>query len=289
MAMTPVARTVHGNHVWRDSSGEGPIVYVSGMSIDADGSPHSYHPEGRGLDYLGNARDEDKWVGVVTRNNVPVVQGKGDPAPGYYVSQTSLVDTSIADHGNPRRYVDSETVPFIAFAGRLYGRPGTNAVLTRLDLGVNLGDYAIIFDMKTGKFCGAFFADVGPSFKLGEASIKVANELGINSSPKSGGVDRSLRIAYMIFPTSFTRWQAQPWPQTPEQVVERALSLFEEWGAADGGGLSSLKNTLQDLQARSASYGSEQVDPTIDVPLPGERFRDPELQYREDPKGTPIR
>jgi len=284
MAMTPVARTVHGNHVWRDNSGEGPIIYVSGMSVDADGSPHSYHPENGGLDSLDNARDGDKWVGIVTRDGVPVVQGKGDPAPGYYVSQTSLSDTTVTDHGNPHRYVDSETVPFVAFSGRLYGRPGTNTVLSRLDLGVNLGDYAIVFDMKTGKSCGAFFADVGPSFKLGEASIKVAKELGINPNPRWGGVDRSLRIAYMIFPTSFTRWQAQPWPQTPEQVVERALSLFEEWGAADGGGLTCLKSTLLDIQTRSASFGSEHLDPTIDVPLPGERFRDPELHYREEPK-----
>lgn len=280
MSMSIVAKTARGNHVWRDG-GAGPLIYVSGMAVDGDGSPHCYNLNNQGLDYLANARSGDRWVGVVTRNNVPVVQSKDDPAPGYCVSPTTLSDSAIKDPGNPRRYVDSETVPFIAFPSKLYDRSGSD--VTRLAMGVNLGDYVIVYDTKTGNYCGAIFADVGPSYKLGEASIRVAKELGINPSPKSGGVDHTLRIAYLVFPTSYTRWQAAPWPQTPAQVMERAKTLFEEWGQADGDGLNRFKNSLQDIQELSASFGLDDEDPTIDVPEPGDRFRDPELHYQEEP------
>ncbi len=285
MGMIPVAQTKRGNHVWREEDdAAGPIVYVSGMAVDGDGSPHAYHPQNKGLDYLGNAHEGDRWFGVVTRNKVPVVQGAGDPAPGYYVSPTTLVDASISDPANPRRYVDAETVPFIAFPGRLFGMDSAKSDISRLGLGVNLGDYVIVYDMQTGKSCGAVFADVGPAYKLGEASIRVAKELGVNSSPKNGGVDATLRIAYVVFPRSFTRFQSAPWPQTPEQVMERARQLFEAWGEDDGSGIERLKRTLLAIRLVSANYGTgnvEQDNPTIDVPEPGERFRDPELQYHE--------
>lgn len=41
--------------------GETSCLYVSGMAIDGDGSPHAYHPQNTGLDYLANARDERGW------------------------------------------------------------------------------------------------------------------------------------------------------------------------------------------------------------------------------------
>lgn len=285
MGMIPVAQTRRGNHVWRDEeAADGPLIYVSGMAVDGDGSPHTYHPQNQGLDYLANARDGERWFGVVTRNKVPVLQGPGDPAPGYYVSPTTLVDARIKDDANPRRYVNSETVPFIAFPSRLYTVDSPKSDIGRLGLGVNLGDYVVVYDMKTGKSCGGVFADVGPAYKLGEASIRVAKELGVNPSPKNGGVDATLRIAYVVFPRSFTRFQSAPWPQTPEQVMERAGQLFAAWGEDDGGGIERLKRTLLAISLVSSTYGTgsiEQNNPTIDVPEPGERFRDPELQYHE--------
>ena len=286
MSMIPVAQTKRGNHIWRDEGAQGPLIYVSGMAVDGDGSPHCYHPANKGLDYLGNAHDGDRWFGVVTRNKVPVIQGAGDPAPGYYVSPTTLVDPSIKDDANPRRYVDSEQVPFIAFPSRLYTVDEPKTDIGRLALGVNLGDYVVVYDMKTGRSCGGLFADVGPAYKLGEASIRVAKELGVNPSPKNGGVDATLRNAYVVFPRSFTKFASAPWSQKPEQVLERAGQLFAEWGEDDGGGIERLKRTLLAISLVSSNYGTgniEEENPTIDVPEPGERFRDPELQYREEP------
>lgn len=50
-----------------------------------------------------------------------------------------------------------------------------------------------------GKFCLAVVGDLGPTRKLGEASRAVANALGINPSPISGGVDDPT-VLYELWP-----------------------------------------------------------------------------------------
>ncbi len=283
MTFVAVAKTKRGNHVWRDDSQSGPLIYVSGMAVDGDGSPHCYHPDNKGLDFLANAHDGDRWFGVVTKNNVPVIQGSGDPAPGFYVSPTTLSDPGIKDPGNARRYVDSETIPYIAFPSRLFAVSGGD--VSRLGLGVNLGDYVVVYDIKSGVAIGAFFADVGPAYKLGEASIAVAKALSVPSSPKNGGVDSPTRIAYVVFPTSFTQFQASPYPQSADLIRTRARQLFDAWGAEEGSGEAMLEKSLAAIKLRSASFGvgPSKDDLALDIPRPGDRLADPELQYREDP------
>lgn len=283
MSFVSVAKTKRGNHVWRDESGAGPLLYVSGMAVDGDGSPHCYHPENKGLDALGNAHEGDRWFGVVTKDNKPVVQGAGDPAPGYYVSPTTLSDPGIKDPTNPRRYVDSETIPYIAFPSRLFAEGGGD--VSRLGLGVNLGDYVIVYDIKSGMASGAFFADVGPAYKLGEASIAVARALNIPSSPRNGGVDSPTRIAYVVFPKSFTSFQSSPYPQSAELIKTRARQLFDAWGAEEGGGEAMLEKKLAAIKLRSVSFGagSNKEELALDIPKPGDRRDDPETHYREEP------
>jgi hypothetical protein len=70
------------------------FFYEAGMAIDADGAPKAYHPEDKGLDSLSNAGQPGDWYGIVTdsgdRDGNPIIQGSDDPAPGFYVSPTSL-------------------------------------------------------------------------------------------------------------------------------------------------------------------------------------------------------
>jgi hypothetical protein len=89
--------------------------YEAGMMIDADGAYRAYHPDpGKGLDYLGNAGRPGNWWALVTDNGkktgTPIVQGPDDPAPGYYISTTSLQDSS-KKRTDPTQYVDAENVP----------------------------------------------------------------------------------------------------------------------------------------------------------------------------------
>src|SRR5262249_3417990 len=149
------------------------LIFRSGMNIDADGAPDAYHPDNTGRDYLANAGKPGNWWVLVTDNNRrdgnPVVQGPDDPAPGYYISTTALQDTSkrVSD---PRRYVNSAEIPYIALPPR-FGH------------GVALGDVVVVLNESSASIAFAIFADIGPPDSIGEGSIALASLLGVNPSP----------------------------------------------------------------------------------------------------------
>lgn len=164
---------------------DGVIEFWGGMQINADGSPHAYAPNGKGLDYLANAGKPGNWWGIATdARGRPYIQGSSDPAPGFYVSTTSLQNSAFAE-SDPRRYVDSEKVPFIVLP-------------SNFPVKVKLGTRCCVTDVQKGVGAYAIYADVGPRFQLGEGSIALAKALGINADPMKGGTERKLK--YEILP-----------------------------------------------------------------------------------------
>jgi hypothetical protein len=205
--------TIAGVNVSKMDS-DGSLLFKAGMEIDADGSPHAYHPiSSKGLDSLENAKDQNgRFVGIALKpNNEPAVQGDDDPAPGFFVSTTSLEDTSKAST-DPARYVDSETIPFIVLPGHLPG-------------GAKLGDFAVLIHAGANKPpCFAICGDIGPTHKIGEASIAAAHALGIPSSPRTGGTEAKL-IQYILFVGS-----GNGRPRSLAEINEEGAKLFADWG-----------------------------------------------------------
>jgi Fungal chitosanase of glycosyl hydrolase group 75 len=198
-------------------SSDTTFFYQSGMEIDADGGYHAYHPDGKsGLDLLGNAGGPSNWWALVTDtgkpNGKPVIQKDADPAPGFYISTTSLEDTS-CNRKDPHRYVNAERINFIVLPGGL-------------NLGAKLGDFAVALRPATGAYDYAVYADVGPRQKLGEASIALAGALGIDSNPRTGGVAHG--ILYFVFPGS-----AKQWPLSQAGIDQYGAALFAKWGGVD--------------------------------------------------------
>jgi hypothetical protein len=181
--------TIQGFQVFKHQSGS--LLFRAKMAIDADGSPRAYHPDNIGLDDLEHAKNNGKWVGIVTdAQGKPIIQKLGDPNPGYYVSQTSLFDTRfpITD---PFRYVNAEKVPYIVLPNELM-------TLT----GAGIGDMAYVFNTQTKIGAFAIVADEGPEGLLGEGSIFLATQVGIlNTNPRNGGVTDPI-IQYAVFPKS---------------------------------------------------------------------------------------
>lgn len=169
------------------------LRYTAGLRIDGDGAPDCYHPDSKsGRDFLANAGKPGNWWGLVTVAGQPVVQGPADPCPGFYVSPTSLVDRGRAIT-DPRRYVDSSKVPYLAVPPELR------------TLGVGLGDVAWV--EYRGQGCAAIVADTGPRGKLGEGSIALARQLGIPESPRNGGVGAG--VAVTLWPGTSKGWPRQ--------------------------------------------------------------------------------
>jgi len=159
--------------------------FMAGMAIDADGSPRAYHPNNTGLDDLKHSGYPGNWWGVATSNELstgePLVQNADDPAPGFYVSTTSLIDNRYA-YQNPLRYVNAEEMPYFVLPDQF-------------SPAIQLGDIAWIHNTHNGLNSFAVFADVGPD--VGEGSMCLAKKLGINNDPRYGGV--SSGILYFIF------------------------------------------------------------------------------------------
>lgn len=217
----------HSTIAWKcNSSGVQAFVYQSGMAIDADGSYRAYHPNNRlGLDSIEHAGHPGDWWALATDtgnpNGRPVIQGKNDPAPGYYVSMTSLYDSRIVNERDPRRFVDAASVPYVVLPPEGFRH-------------ATLGDFAIVVNLKNGRVAGAIVADESaPELPMGEGSIAMAKMLGVDPNPRTGGINRG--IGYVIFSGS---GNGEPRPN--DEIAKITQAYFTRWG-----GLPTLHNCLR--------------------------------------------
>lgn len=209
-----------------DSSGVRAFVYQSGFAVDADGAYQAYHPNNRlGLDSIEHAGRPGDWWALATDtgnpNGRPVIQSKDDPAPGYYVSMTSLYDSAIEDEHDPRRFVDAATIPYVVLPPEGFRH-------------AKLGDFATVVNFENGKVAGGIIADESaPELPMGEGSIALANMLGIDSNARTGGTDAG--IAYVIFPRSGNKK-----PRPSDEIARFSQVYFKKWG-----GLQKLHSCLR--------------------------------------------
>jgi hypothetical protein len=192
--------------------GDTAFFYESGMTIDADGAPNAYHPDNIGLDDLANAGAPGYWMGLAKNaEGEPFVQGQNDPYPGYYVSATALADRTKAVN-DPARYVDASKIPFIVLPGAM-----------AREIGARPGDFAVAFNQRNGQSSYAIFGDVGPSDRIGEGSVALAENLGIRSDARNGGARRG--ILFLVFPGS-----GNGSPRPIEEINTEAAKLLQAWG-----------------------------------------------------------
>lgn len=216
---------VMGVSIYSVSGEPSAIIYRSRFTVDADGSPHCYHPESsKGLDDLVCAGYPGNWWGIYAPpegEGTPLVQSIRDPAPGYYISTTALGDPDY-EESEPEHWIDSERYPFAVL-------PGSHSN------GCKLGDLGFAYNARTDDNMYFAYADIGPSDEIGEGSMLLSKCLGLDPNPRSGGTSSS-DIVYLFFPGSDPGYA--PW----RMKCPLATDLFEEWG-----GLSRLKQLLPSL------------------------------------------
>jgi hypothetical protein len=187
--------------------------FTSKMAIDADGSARAYNRQNTGLDDLNSAG----WTGGIVKDNngKPCIQGPHDPYPRYFVSGTTLNDgcKQVCDYS---KYVDSEKIPYIVLPEGWY--PGWD---------IKVGDFSTVINLRNMKMSHAIFADTGPRNKIGEGSIALAQALGIDSNPRSGGTVGKLYILYIVFPGTGAGSETL---RSLEEINQNGERLFEEWG-----------------------------------------------------------
>ena len=195
------------------------------MAIDADGAPNAYHPQDRGIDALRNAGFPNAgWQSVLVTDPQnparPFVQNSGE-FQGFFLSLTTLQDRTKAST-DPARYVDARAVPYIVFPGRFVRMAGTG----------RLGVLGVARNLTNGQTSPMIFADVGaPDHKLGEVSIKLAENLGGHDvNPRTGGGAPRGPFVYVIFPGSEA---VPPWPLTADEMQQRTEAELAKIGGWD--------------------------------------------------------
>jgi hypothetical protein len=239
MALTPEINAVSPDPIrlsyaapegWRvfETTDQVAAVFRSKMAICADGAPRAYNKtDSLALDYLANAGRPGNWWALVTDSHGdPVIQGQNDPAPGYYVSTTALTNPGTTP-ATPAHYIDASTIPYVVLPAHRFANFTSIKPL-------RLGDVGVAYNVANGTMAFAQFCDTGPAGSLGEASIALADALGVNPNPKHGGV-ATRQIVYVVFPgTGVGRGL------NVSQINAAATTVFDTWG-----GLARLKSYAQ--------------------------------------------
>jgi hypothetical protein len=207
----------HGQHEIRDvpvfklASVPAAYFFVAHMAVDADGSPHCYHPPIGGSQSAGDRMALD-FLENSTSESRSFIQGQNGigPANGFFVSATALQDGPPNDCSS---FVDAETRPYIVLPGAFPG----------IQPRMQLGDCATVINLRSGATTHAIFADINP--RVGEASVKTAMNLGLkNTSPKDGGDDAD-NYLYITFPGMQVK---KPWNDA--DIKATADAAFAAWG-----------------------------------------------------------
>jgi hypothetical protein len=218
------------------------------VMIDADGAPNAYHPDDlsllcrtdarfKGLDCLPHAGypKSNWWRSVLVpdpmNSSRPYIQPASSEFAGFFVSQTSLEDSSKAVT-DPHRYVDSRVIPYVVFPGRFHRKTGVGT----------MGDLGYAFNLSNGKQSPFVVAEVGPSnANLGEISIALAEAMG-GTHPNAVTGEGSPRgqIIYIVFPNS---GEKHKWPLTLEQMQSLAQKML-----ANSGGIEAVRTCSKSLQ-----------------------------------------
>jgi hypothetical protein len=175
-------------------------VLTHRMDVDVDGAPNAYGPPGKlALDVLINAhnleRADQKIVGYLLDNKQrPILQGPGDPFPGYYISQTAFADVANQNERDPRGYVDARNLNYVVRGNEARRR------------GVKVGDFVAVYSKKTHKAVFAIVGDTGnPTGD--EGSLHLLQELGY---PFHDGISDSVtrpEIVIRFYPNSNPKHQ----------------------------------------------------------------------------------
>ena len=137
----------------------------------------------------------------------------------------------------------------------------------------NAGDYAVVVWGK--KIYPAIVGDGGPTFKVGEGSLRMARELNPKASPYSRPVS-DLKVTYVVFPGSRDKERGPP---DYEKWRQRCHELLGEIG---GVGEGYELHQWQDLLAKPAPP----VVPPVSIPDPSLPLIPPGVRPANLP-GTP--
>lgn len=178
---------------------DGRVHFVADADIDADGAngqnggPAAYRADDTGSEVLANGGMRLQGSKVMCAQpwarDIVILDADNQPRvfPGGVIASMTWYRHPGKAIDDPAAYVDAETVPYIVVPPLVVQRTagivrGCKARVTRL-----------------GRSVDCVVADRGPANRVGELSIAAARAIGIDPSPRQGGV-ASADVLYELWP-----------------------------------------------------------------------------------------
>jgi hypothetical protein len=155
-----------------------------------------------------------------------------------------------------RSFLVAEYDPFIVIP--------VNLLTARDSFAPKVGDYAVV--IYGGKLYPSIVGDGGPTFKVGEASLRMAREINPKASPYSRPVS-DLKVSYVVFPGSR---EAERGPPDYDKWRQRCHELLADiGGVGDGYELHQWQDLLpQPAPPEPEPETSPAPDAPVTPPLP---------------------
>ncbi|KML46109.1 hypothetical protein VL15_36135 [Burkholderia cepacia] len=175
------------------------VYYTADADIDADGAngqngeQAAYMVGDQGSEFLANggmrmvdgkvicAHEWARSIVLLDTDNEPKVFAGG------VIASTTWYRNRARLASDPASYVDAQTIPYVVVP----------PLIVTSVIGVVRGCRARV--TWQGKSVDCVVADLGPANRIGEISIAAADVLGMNSSPRNGGVNNP-EVLYELWP-----------------------------------------------------------------------------------------
>lgn len=154
-----------------------------------------------------------------------------------------------------RSFLIAEADPFIVVPLSLLGRRDEN------EFGPAIGDYAVV--VHDDRLYPAIAGDAGPSWKFGEASLRIARQINEKASPYNRPVS-DLTVTYLIFPGSAEETKEPP---DLEKWHQKCSALLAEIGGlGEGYSLHRWEDLIAKRRAEAADGPAPAPATTAEVP-----------------------
>ncbi len=203
------------------------------------------------------------------------VPGLGVERNRYLRSQIERLKPEIADL-KTRSYLIAEADPFIVIPLSFLGRRNET------EFGPAIGDYAVV--VFEDRLYPAIAGDAGPTWKFGEASLRIAREINAKASPYNRPVS-DLKVTYLIFPGSADETKGPPnleaWRQRCAELIDEIGGLGEGYSLHQWEDLIAKKKAAE-AQAPAATTEEKKEEEAKRAPAPASETSSEETPPSED-------
>ncbi len=204
--------------------------------------------------------------------------GLGVERNRFLRAQIEQLKPQIADL-KARSYLIAEADPFIVIPLSFLGRRDEN------EFGPAIGDYAVV--VFGDQLYPAIAGDGGPTWKFGEASLRIARQINEKASPYNRPVS-DLTVTYLIFPGSADEKKGPPdlekWHQTCSSLIDEIGGLGEGYSLHRWEDLIAKKKAEEEAAKKEAEAPASESPP---AETPAETPPAPEESAEASPGEAP--